>query len=188
MGLFFLSKVTFSYPNTRILLYSDPYSTHFVKTTVFYRIHQECTRTHKNTSKFVARALNSAKVRKCHRIPSEYRVALVFSEHSHRIRSPSEYQSRIPRGTEQNTQKNTVFFIVFRIRQRIRYFTCRIPTSIALAAFARPCGRLLDEGDRARLCVDWFAIPIQGGGHMVSSPFHQKLKISAMHSLGKLKY
>ena len=26
------------------------------------------------------------------------------------------------------------------------------------------------------------------GGHMVSSPFHQKLKISAMHSLGKLEY
>ena len=35
VGLFFLhvSKVTFSYPNTRILLYSNPYSTHFVKTT-----------------------------------------------------------------------------------------------------------------------------------------------------------
>ena len=95
------------------------------------------------------------------RIPQNTNRIHVFSKSSHRIRRPSEYHARIPRGTAQNTQKNTVFFIVFRIRQRIRYFACRIPTSTAFGAFARP----FDEGDRARLCVDWVAIPIQGGGH-----------------------
>lgn len=105
------------------------------------------------------------------RIPQNTNRIPVFSKSSHRIRRPSEYHARIPRGTAQNTQKNTVFFIVFRIRQRIRYFTCRIPTSIAFAAFARPCGQLLDEGDRARLCVNWVAILIQGGGTTVASTF-----------------
>ena len=52
VGPFLLSKKHFCYQNTRILTYSDPYSTHFAKTTVFYRIHQERTRRHKNTSKF----------------------------------------------------------------------------------------------------------------------------------------
>ena len=63
VGLFLLSKKHFCYHNTRILMYSDPYSTYFAKTTVFYRKHQEHTRTFKNTSKFRARAPNAAKVR-----------------------------------------------------------------------------------------------------------------------------
>ena len=64
------------------------------------------------------------------RIPQNTNRIPVFSKSSHRIRRPSEYHARIPRGTAQNTQKNTVFFIVFRIRQRIRYRTCRIRARI----------------------------------------------------------
>ena len=123
VGPFLLSKKHFCYQNTRILTYSDPYSTHFAKTTVFYRIHQERTRRHKNTSKFRARAPNSAKVREYHRIPQEYRVAFVFSKSSHRIRRPSEYHSRIRQNRAeytkeyrilhriQNTAKNTVSYM-----------------------------------------------------------------------------
>ncbi len=95
------------------------------------------------------------------RIPqSRWYSPRIHTEYGGLQNTTQEYRAEYAR----NTQKNTVFFIVFRIRQRIRYFTCRIPTSIAFAAFARGFWLLLDEGDRARLCVDYVAIPIQGGG------------------------
>ena len=132
------------------------------------RILQNTSRTHKNTQEYEHVEECERHIhRKCENT-TEYRQNTASRWYSLRIHTeygglqntPQEYRAEYAR----NTQKNTVFFIVFRIRQRIRYFTCRIPTSIAFAAFARPCGRLLDEGDRARLCVDWVAIPIQGGG------------------------
>ena len=168
-GPFCYHRSPFCYQNTRIL----PYSTRILP--VFYtfpktdRILQNTSRTHKNTQEYEHVEECERHIhRKCENT-TEYRQNTASRWYSLRIHTEygglqnttQEYRAEYAR----NTQKNTVFFIVFRIRQRIRYFPCRIPTSIAFAAFARPCGRLLDEGDRARLCVNWVAIPIQGGGH-----------------------
>ena len=107
---FLLSEYTYS-----TVFY--PYSTHFPKLTVFYRIHQERTRIHKNTSMWKSVSAifcESARIpQNTDRIPRRVGILQEF---------------RIPlKNTAQNTQKNTVFFIVFRIRPIIRYPTCRIP-------------------------------------------------------------
>ena len=136
------------------------------------RILQNTSRTHKNTQEYEHVEECERHIhRKCENT-TEYRQNTASRWYSLRIHTEygglqnttQEYRAEYAR----NTQKNTVFFIVFRIRQRIRYFTCRIPTSIAfvrLLCLQGPCRRLLDDGDRALLCVNWVAIPIQGLGH-----------------------
>ena len=148
---FFLSEYTYS-------TVSYPYSTHFPKLTVFYRIHQERTRIHKNTSMWKSVSaifIESARIpQNTDRIPRRVGILQEFTQNTEAFRIPLK-------NTARNTQKNTVFFIVFRIRPRIRYFSCRIPTSIyhsAFGAFARPCRRILDEGARKQAFLSPTAI------------------------------
>ena len=120
----------FCYQNTRIL----PYSTRILP--VFYtfpktdRILQNTSRTHKNTQEYEHVEECERHIhRKCENT-TEYRQNTASRWYSLRIHTEygglqnttQEYRAEYAR----NTQKNTVFFIVFRIRQRIRYRTCRI--------------------------------------------------------------
>ena len=105
---FLLSEYTYS-----TVFY--PYSTHFPKLTVFYRIHQERTRIHKNTSMWKSVSaifIESARIpQNTDRIPRRVGILQEFTQNTEAFRIPLK-------NTARNTQKNTVFFIVFRKKIR----------------------------------------------------------------------
>ena len=124
VGLFLLSKVTFCYPNTRILTHSDPYSTYFAKMTVFYR---NTSKTHKNTQEYEQIPSESTKFCESARIPQNTvriprRVGILraFTQNTEAFRIPvkNSAQNRAEYAKEyrilhriQNTAKNAVFYM-----------------------------------------------------------------------------
>ena len=100
------------------------------------------------------------------RIPTEYRYSpRVHTEYGGLQNTTQEYRAeprrirkRIPYSSSYSEYGKEYGIVHAEYAQNTR--------KSSFAAFAALLWRLfLDDGDRALLCVNWVAIPIQGGGH-----------------------